>query len=168
MSDTTIIEADQYLTFTLGEEQYAVDVSQVKEVLEMQPITRIPNTPPYMRGVINVRGGVIPILDLRKKFGMEEVEETVDTSIVVLEVHAGEETITVGTVADTVQEVIELPGERIEPTPRIGTKLDTAFIKGLGKHEEQFLIILDIDKVFTDAELRTAEEARTQGETEET
>jgi purine-binding chemotaxis protein CheW len=167
MSDTTIIEADQYLTFTLGDEHYAIDVSKVKEVLEIQPITRIPKTPDYMRGVINVRGGVVPIIDLRKKFGMEEVEETVDTCIIVLEIDLQKETVNLGAVADTVSEVIELPREQIEPTPKIGTKLDTAFIDGLGKYEEQFLIILNIDKIFTEEEILTAEETKRRGEAEE-
>jgi purine-binding chemotaxis protein CheW len=167
MSDTTIIEADQYLTFTLGDEHYAIDVSKVKEVLEIQPITRIPKTPDYMRGVINVRGGVVPIIDLRKKFGMEEVEETVDTCIIVLEIELQRETVNLGAVADTVSEVIELPREKIEPPPKIGTKLDTAFIDGLGKYEEQFLIILNIDKVFSEEEILTAEETKRRGEAEE-
>jgi len=164
MSDTTIIEAEQYLTFTLGEEYYAIDVSKIKEVLEIQPITRIPKTPPYMRGVINVRGGVVPIIDLRTKFGMEEIEETVDTCIIVLEIGLQNETINVGAVADTVSEVIELPREEIEPTPKIGTRLNTAFIDGLGKYDEHFLIILNIDKIFTEEEILTAEKTKQRGE----
>jgi purine-binding chemotaxis protein CheW len=98
---------------------------------------------------------------------MEEVEETVDTCIIVLEIDLQKETVNLGAVADTVSEVIELPREQIEPTPKIGTKLDTAFIDGLGKYEEQFLIILNIDKIFTEEEILTAEETKRRGEAEE-
>ncbi|MEW5815478.1 MAG: chemotaxis protein CheW [Spirochaetota bacterium] len=153
MSDNIIQAIGQYLTFSIENEKYAIDVSKVKEVLELVPITKVPKTPPFMRGVINLRGGVVPVIDMRLKFGLPAVEPTVDTSIIVLEVKVNDETIVLGAITDSVQEVIELLSENIEPPPRIGTKLNTDFIHGMGKHNEQFLIILNIDKVFTSEEL---------------
>lgn len=166
MSDTTTLNTNQYLTFTLGEEHYAIEVSKVKEVLELQQITRVPKTPAFMRGVINVRGGVVPVLDLRLKFEMPQTEPTVDTCIIVLEVALNAETITLGAIADSVQEVVELPPEEIEPTPRIGTSLNTDFIDGMGKYHENFIIILNIDKVFTAEEITAVAETKQKGESE--
>ena len=143
----------QYLTFTLAEEQYAVNVDEVKEVLEFTSVTRVPRTQEFMRGVINLRGSVVPVIDLRLKFGMDATEKTIDTSIVVLEVDLGGTTITVGALADSVQEVISLDDEVIEPPPRIGTRVDTEFIRGIGKQDDRFIIVLDIDRVFSDDEI---------------
>lgn len=140
----------QFLTFTLGKENYALDVSRVKEVLELTPITHVPKTPRFMKGVINLRGSVVPVIDLRLKFDMPETEPTVDTCIIVLEIHLGEDDVIIlGAIADSVQEVIELPPENIEPAPKIGTRLENEFIQGMGKHNDTFLIILNIDRVFT-------------------
>ncbi len=146
-------ESRQYLTFTLAEEQYAVDVDDVKEVLELTTVTRVPRTQEYMRGVINLRGSVVPVIDLRLKFGMEATEKTIDTSIVVLEVKLGGSTVTVGALADSVQEVINLDESVIEPPPRIGTRINTDFIRGIGKQDERFIIVLDIDRVFSEDEI---------------
>jgi len=153
MSDTQTIQTKQYLTFTLGEEKYATDVSKVKEVLELASITRVPKTPNFMKGVINLRGSVVPVIDLRLKFDLPEAEATVDTCIIVLEINLDDEMIVIGAVADNVHEVIEFSQEDIEPAPRIGTKLNTDFIDGMGKVDNTFLIILNIDKVFTSEEL---------------
>jgi purine-binding chemotaxis protein CheW len=166
MSDSTITETNQYLTFSLGEEHYAIEVSKVKEVLELQPITRVPKTPDFMRGVINVRGGVVPVIELRRKFDMEAVEPTVDTCIIVLEVSLNEESITLGAIADSVQEVIEIPPENIEPAPKIGTRLETDFIDGMGKYKDNFLMILNIDKVFTAEEITAVAESGQSQENE--
>ena len=145
----------QYLTFMLGEEHYAVEVEKVKEVLEFTKITHVPKMPPFMLGVINLRGSVVPVIDLRLKFGMEKTEKSVETGIIVMEITFEGETVILGGLADSVQQVIELDSSNIEPaSPRsIGMRIDTHFIKGMGKHEENFLIILDIDKVFTFSEL---------------
>lgn len=143
----------QYLTFTLAEEQYAVDVYDVKEVLEFTTVTRVPRTLEFMRGVINLRGSVVPVIDLRSKFGMEPTEKTIDTSVVVLEVEIGGDKITVGALADSVQEVITLDDEAIEPPPRIGTRINTDFIRGIGKQDDRFIIVLDINRVFAEDEL---------------
>lgn len=159
MADTVITEVTQYLTFKLGGEIFGVDVSQVQEILEMTPITRIPQTPPFMKGVINVRGKVVPIVDLRLKFGMEEVESTVDTCIVVVEVAMEGETVVLGAVADSVDEVIDQQPDQIEPPPRIGTNLNTEFIKGMGKRDDHFIIILDINKIFSAEEIAIVKEA---------
>jgi purine-binding chemotaxis protein CheW len=182
MSDTVTKETDQYITIVLGEEHYAIEVSMVKEVLELQTITRMPKTPAFMSGVINVRGSVVPVIDLRTKFDMEPVEPTVDTCIVVVEVSTAmetgteetgteEDTITVGAIADKVEEVVEISPEDIEPPPRFGTNLDIEFIDGVGKYQDDFLIILDINKVFTMGEIqeikKTGEAERSERSEEE-
>lgn len=163
MNEDNIHRTSQYLTFSLSDELYALEVSKVKEVLEYQFITRVPKTPEYMRGVINVRGGIVPVVDLRLKFNLPAMERTVDTCIVVLEISLDNETITVGTIADNVHEVIEISPENIEPTPKIGTRLDTDFIEGIGKHEDNFLVILNIDRILTAEEISSmADQAHTQ------
>lgn len=160
MSDITITATNQYLTFTIGEEHYAVDVAKVKEVLELSPITRIPKTPAYMSGVINIRGSVVPVVDLRQKFEMPSIDATVDTSIIVIEVINNHDILTIGVMVDSVQEVVEIQPEDIEPTPRIGTRLDTAFIDGMGKYSDTFLIILNVNEVFTKEEITRMGEVR--------
>jgi purine-binding chemotaxis protein CheW len=154
-----VAELTQFLTFKLGEEVFAVDVSQAQEVLEVTAITRVPRTPEFMTGVINVRGSVVPVVDLRLKFGMEKAERTIDTCIIVMEVCLGEETIVLGALVDSVQEVIELEPGQIEPPPKIGTNLNTEFIRGMGKRDDLFIIILDIDRIFTEDELSLVKES---------
>jgi len=153
MSVAGITETTQYLTFELDQETFALDVAKVREILDSPTVTRVPQTPDYMRGVINLRGSVVPVIDLRLKFGMAETGQTVNTCIIVVEIALEGEIVILGALADSVQEVIDLEPEQIEPAPRIGTKLNTAFIKGMGKHNEQFIMILDIDKVFSADEL---------------
>lgn len=148
-----ITETTQYLTFKLADELFALDIGKVREVLDFTTITKVPRTPDFMRGVINLRGSVVPVIDLRLKFGMAMAEMTVNTCVIIVEVELGEEKVVMGAMADAVQEVLDLAPDQIEPPPRIGTKLDTEFIKGMGKHAEQFIIILDIDKVFTTEEM---------------
>ena len=113
-----------------------------------------------MRGVINVRGGVVPVLDFRKKFDMESVEPTVETCIIVLEVKLKEELIILGAIADSVEEVYEILPDQIEPPPKIGTKLDSDFIEGMGRYKDNFIIILNIDKIFTAEEITAAAATR--------
>jgi len=149
MAVETITEITQYLTFKLEEELFALDIGKVREVLDFTSITKVPQTPDYMRGVINLRGSVVPVVDLRLKFGMGLAEKTVNTCIIIAEVELDGEKVVMGAMADAVQEVLDLEPDQIEPAPRIGTKLNTEFIKGMGKHAEQFIIILDIDKVFS-------------------
>ena len=147
------LQTNQYLTFTLAEEVFAVDVARVREILEITSITKVPQVPDFMRGVINLRGCVVPVIDLRLKFGMPETAQTVNTCIIVVEVEMDGENIVLGSLADSVQEVIEMEPSQIEAAPHIGTHLKTEFLKGMGKHNEHFVIILDIDKVFSGAEL---------------
>ncbi|QWV94512.1 chemotaxis protein CheW [Geomonas oryzisoli] len=158
MAVETITETTQYLTFKLEDELFALDIGKVREVLDFTSITKVPQTPDYMRGVINLRGSVVPVVDLRLKFGMAMAEQTVNTCVIIVEVELEGEKVVMGAMADAVQEVMDLEPDQIEPPPRIGTKLNTDFIKGMGKHNEQFIIILDIDKVFTSGELEMVQE----------
>lgn len=143
----------QYLTFTLDQELFALDIVKVREVLEFSTVTRVPRTPDFMSGVINLRGSVVPVVDLRLKFGMVATEKTVDTCVIIVEVNLDGEDLVLGALADSVQEVFDLDEEQIEPPPRIGTRLDTRFIEGLGKKGDEFIIILNIDKVFSTEDL---------------
>jgi purine-binding chemotaxis protein CheW len=158
MSVAGITETTQYLTFKLGDEIFALDVAKVREILDFTTVTKVPRTPDFMRGVINLRGSVVPVVDMRLKFGMSATEKTVNTCIVVVEVGLEGETIILGALADSVQEVIELEPDQIEPAPKIGTKLRTDFIRGMGKSDSRFIMILDIDKVFSTDELCAAQE----------
>jgi purine-binding chemotaxis protein CheW len=133
----------------LGDEVFAQDVGQVREVLEVPQITKVPRTPDFMCGVINLRGNVVPVLDLRLMFGMSKTQPAINTCVVVTEITVEGETLVFGTLVDSVQEVFELEPAEIEPVPRLGLKLRADFIKGMGKNDGQFLIILDIDKVFS-------------------
>ena len=156
MSVETITEVSQYLTFKLEDDAYALGVSDVREVLELElnHITKIPRTPDYLRGVINVRGSVVPVIDMRIKFNMEKEEATIDTCIIVIEVLLNRKTTVLGILADSVQEVIDLAPEQIEAAPEIGNQLNTEFIAGIGKKDNRFIIILEIGKILTSEELR--------------
>jgi purine-binding chemotaxis protein CheW len=145
--------ANQYLTFTLDDEQYAIGVAKVREVLEHTKITKLPRTAVFMKGIINLRGTGVPVIDLRLKFGLSETQITKDTSIIVMEVESREGPIIVGALADSVREVVDIDEASIEPAPRFGTRLAAEFIKGIGKRDELFVIILDIDKVFNAEEI---------------
>ena len=143
----------QYLTFKLEDEIYAVDVAKVREILDFPAITKVPRTPEFMRGVINLRGSVVPVVDMRLKFGMSRTEKSVNTCIVVVEVMLDNESTVIGALADSVQEVIELEASQIEPPPKIGSRLKVEFLRGMGKIGDRFLMILDIDKVFSTEEI---------------
>ena len=149
----TVTETTQYLTFKLDEEVFALDVAKVREILEESSITKVPQTPEFMRGVINLRGSVVPVIDLRLKFGMSRTEKTVNTCIIVVEVQLEDEVIVLGALADSVQEVIEMEPSQIEAAPHIGSRLNTDFIRGMGKVDGRFIMILDIDRVFSSDEL---------------
>ena len=148
------MESSQYLTFKLDEELYAVDIAKVREVLEFTTVTKVPRTPDFMRGVINLRGNVVPVVDMRLKLGLTQTEKTVNTCVVIAEVDVDGEKTVLGALTDSVQEVIELDASQIVPPPRMGTRIDTGVIRGMGKRDDQFLIILDIDRVFTVADMR--------------
>ncbi len=153
MSDAGSIDMNQYLTFKLDEEVFGLAIGKVREVLDFTTVTRMPQTPAYMRGVINLRGSVVPVIDLNLKFGMKQTEKTVNTCIIIVEIETDGEVIVLGALADSVEEVVELEPDQIEPAPKIGTKLNTEFIKGMGKQEDIFIILLNIDKVFSYEEL---------------
>ncbi len=153
----------QYLTFMLGEEVYALDISKVREVLDYTSATRVPRMPAFMRGVINLRGAVVPVVDLRLKFGMTKTERKVNTCVIIVEATVDNETTLLGALADSVEEVIDLDAEQIEPAPRIGASLRTEYITGMGKQNDRFVIIIDVDRVFSAEEL-----ARVRPDQEET
>jgi len=146
-------EINQYLTFKLDDEVFALGIDKVREVLDYTSVTKVPQVPKFMRGVINLRGSVVPVVDMRLKFGMARTDKTVNTCIIIVEINLEGETTVLGALADSVQEVLDLEPHQIEPAPRIGTKLRTDFIRGMGKRGEQFIILLDIDKIFSGEEL---------------
>jgi len=158
MQDTTTTTT-QYLTYTLAGEVFALDITKVREVLDFTTVTHVPSMPDFMMGVINLRGSVVPVVDLRAKFHMPREEKTVNTCVIITEVVIDGETAVLGALADSVQEVVDLDRHQIEPAPRIGTKLHTDFIRGMRKHGDRFLILLDIDKVFSADDLILTEEA---------
>lgn len=158
MSVSTITETTQYLTFKLEDEVFALEISKVREVLDFTVVTKVPQTPEFMLGVINLRGSVVPVVDMRLKFAMTKTQTTVNTCVIIVEIELDGETTVLGALADSVQEVIELDPDQIEPPPRIGTRLKTKFIKGMGKRDSEFIIILDIDKVFSAEELAIAQD----------
>jgi purine-binding chemotaxis protein CheW len=158
MSVSSINEASQYLTFKLEDEVFALDIGKVREVLDFTSIAKVPQTPDFMLGVINLRGSVVPVVDMRLKFAMTRTETTVNTCIIIVEIEIDGENNVLGALVDSVQEVMDLDPGQIEPPPRIGTRLNTKFIKGMGKRDNQFIIILDIDRVFSADELAMAHE----------
>jgi len=158
MADTAI---NQYLTFTLAHEQYAVPVSKVREVLEYTRITTLPKTAAFMKGIINLRGAGVPVIDLRLKFGMAETAVEKDTAIIVLDVDTEESSILVGALADAVHEVVEINPDQVEPAPRFGTSLAAEFIAGIGKRDGYFIIILDINRIFGSEDLGILKETGT-------
>ena len=145
----------KYLTFSLANEEYGIGILKVREIIGMMPITTVPQTPHFVKGVINLRGKVIPVLDLRLKFGMEEKDYTDRTSIIVVEVRGRAGTIQIGTVVDHVLEVVNIKSEDIEDTPAFGARLDTDYILGMAKIEGGVKILLDIDRVLNPEELET-------------
>ena len=149
----TMAGTNQYLTFTLGDEDFALDIGKVREVLDYTTITKVPRMPEFLCGVINLRGNVVPVVDLRYKLGMGAIKQTVDTCIVIVEIMIDDEITHMGALADSVKEVIALDPNQISPPPKLGVKINNEFIRGMGKQEEKFLIILDIDRVLTADEL---------------
>jgi purine-binding chemotaxis protein CheW len=163
MSTAELAVATQYLTYKLGDEVFAFDISKVREVLDFTTITRVPKMPEFLRGVINLRGSVVPVVDLRLKFGMPKTDKTVDTCVIITDVNVDGEQTTLGALADSVQEVMDLDPDGIEPAPKIGTGLNTEFIRGMGRHNDKFIIILDIDKVFSTDELALVQTGEKEG-----
>ncbi len=160
MTEAEAIEATLYLTLRLENELLAIEVSSVREVLDLCTITRVPRTPSYMRGVINLRGTVIPVIDLRNKFGLPHAESTIDARVVVLEVNMENQMTVVGILTDSVHDVIEIDNDKIDPSPESGTSWRREFVKGIGKYGENFILLLDMNRVFTGSELSPTDESR--------
>ncbi|HOX34048.1 MAG TPA: chemotaxis protein CheW [Spirochaetales bacterium] len=144
--------AGNYLTFTLDGELYAVRVSRVREVLGYSRITRLPKAAQYLKGIINLRGSSVPVVDLRMKFGLAGRAEGEASSVVVMELPSAEGGLVVGALADEVHEVLEIAGSSIEPAPRFGTRLAAAFIEGVARRDEDFIILLDVERIFGEDE----------------
>lgn len=155
--------SNQYMTFKLGNELFAINVEQVREVLEISTFTRVPNAPDYMRGVVNVRGAAIPVVDLRLRFGLPIIADTLTTRIIVMELLIDGEVTVLGGLADSVHEVIELDSIQIAPPPRIAMRWRSEFIRGMGRRNDDFLIILDVNAVFSSNELTIVQEAMSTG-----
>ena len=144
---------NSYLSFRLGHESFAVRVSKVIEILEVPHITKVPKSPAFMRGVINLRGTVLPVVDARLKFGMKEISDSINTCIIVFNILFEKEEMMVGALVDAVEEVFELNEEKLMPPPSIGGKYKTEFIKGMARKEDEFIMVLDVDKIFSNVEI---------------
>jgi len=142
----------KYLTFSLAEEEYGIGILKIKEIIGIMPVTTIPKTPDFIRGVINLRGKVIPIIDLRARFGMEAAGHTERTCIIVVEVTGRTGQVLIGCVVDSVSEVLNIKADHIEQTPSFGTELDTEYILGMAKTNTCITILLDIDRVLNSDE----------------
>ncbi len=151
--NTTVTKTDKYLTFSLEKEEYGIGILKVKEIIGMMPITSIPRTPDFVKGVINLRGKVIPVIDLRLKFTMESIPYSERTCIIVVEIDSDAATVNIGIVVDTVSEVLNIRENDIEETPAFGTSLDMDYILGMAKMEGGVKLLLDIDKVLSASEV---------------
>lgn len=149
----------KHLTFILAEEEYGIGIRKVKEIIGVMPVTGVPRTPEFVKGVINLRGKVIPIVDLRLRFDMDEIDNTDKTCIIVVEIAGASEPILTGIVVDSVSEVLNIPGEDIEEAPSFGAGLDTDYILGMAKMEGGVKILLDIDRVLSKEETASLENA---------
>jgi purine-binding chemotaxis protein CheW len=152
------IKTGKYLTFTLADEEYGIGILKVKEIIGMMAITSVPRTPEFVKGVINLRGKVIPVIDLRLKFGMDAIQYTDRTCIIVVEIDANDMTIQIGIVVDSVSEVLNIKEEEIEKTPSFGTSINTDYILGMAKIDSGVKILLDIDKVLSAEEITAIEQ----------
>ncbi len=149
----------KYLTFSMAGEEYGIGILKIKEIIGMMPITSVPRTPTFVKGVINLRGKVIPVIDLRVRFGMPPVDYTERTCIIVVEIEGPAGTVVIGIVVDSVSEVLNIKGEDIEDTPTFGTRLNTDYILGMAKMQGGVKILLDIDRVLTSEELVMIDQA---------
>ena len=164
MTTESINKVNSYLSFHLGEEEFAAHVGKVLNILEMTKITEVPKAPEYMKGVINLRGAVLPVIDTRIKFGMTPTEYTNNTCIVVLEVEMEGDIVQVGALVDSVQAVLEIEEAQIQPPPSIGSKYKSEFIDGMAKVNEKFIMLLDMEKVFSSDEIISLKEKTGEGE----
>lgn len=149
----------KYLTFSLAKEEYGIGILKIKEIIGMMPITTVPQTPVFVKGVINLRGKVIPVVDLRLRFAMEGIDYSERTCIIVVEIQGKTQTVLIGIVVDSVSEVLNIRETDIEETPSFGTRLDTEYIMGMAKLEGGVKILLDIDRVLNTEEISSLEVA---------
>lgn len=166
MSTEKKSKINSYLTFKLGSEYFAANVSKVLNILEMTKVTKVPKAPAYMKGVINLRGSVLPLVDTRIKFDMPETEYTTNTCILVLDIFLNNESVHVGALVDSVQEVLEIDDLNIQPPPSIGTRYRSEFIEGIAKVDEEFIMILNMDLIFSTDELSILKESFHEGQEE--
>ena len=157
-NETLADRAGKYLTFSLGGEIYGLEILKVQEIIGMMSVTRVPRTPEFIRGVINLRGKVIPVVDLRIKFGLDYQEDTEKTVIIVVQVTRGDSQVTMGTIVDEVSEVMDIGGSQIEPPPSLGTDVETDFILGMGKVGDKVVMLLDVDQVLTGGEVEIVDQ----------
>ena len=148
-----------YLTFKLGDELFAAQVSKVNEILEIPKITRVPRSPEFMRGVVNLRGNVLPVIDSRIKFGLPATADTINTCIIVMDIQIDNQEITLGMIADAVKEVIEIDAQSIQAPPEMGSKYKSEFINGMVKSGDQFIMLLNIDLLFSSEEANILQDA---------
>jgi purine-binding chemotaxis protein CheW len=156
MTETKIASADlagKYLTFRVSEEDYGIQILKVQEIIRLQSITKVPKAPDSVRGVINLRGKVIPVMQLRKKFGLPEVDDTERTCIIVVQIGREGKNTTMGIMIDEVKEVVDIRAENIEETPSFGENINIDFILGIGKINDRLKILIDIDKVMSNKEI---------------
>ena len=147
--NTTLARGGKYLTFALGREEYGLEILKVREIFGYMDITAVPRTPEYVKGVINLRGQVISVIDLRTRFGMPSAPRTEHTCIIVVEINSHGQKLNLGVVVDRVSEVLSIPADKIEDAPGFGTSVDTSFILGMGKIGSSVKMLLDIDRVLT-------------------
>ncbi len=152
-------KAGKYLTFKLADEDYGISLLKVREIIGMMPITSVPRTPAFVKGVINLRGKVIPVTDLRLRFDMPSIDYNDRTCIIVVEVNGQESTVQMGIVVEAVTEVLPVQDNEIAPAPEFGASVDTRYILGMANMEGAVKILLDIDRVLTDAEIAALENA---------
>jgi purine-binding chemotaxis protein CheW len=153
------VKEGKYLTFTMADEEYGIGILKIKEIIGMMPITTVPQTPEFVKGVINLRGKVIPVVDLRLRFGIEAIDYTERTCIIVVEIEGSAGTIQIGIVVDAVSEVLNINEEEVENTPTFGTRLNTDYILGMAKMEGGVKILLDIDRVLSAEDVAALEKA---------
>jgi purine-binding chemotaxis protein CheW len=154
-----VLTLRSFLTFRLGDELFAANVSKVLEILEIPRITKVPRAPDFMRGVINLRGSVLPVIDTRNKFGLPATEDTVNTCIIVMNLSNQGQNLVTGAIVDAVQEVMEIEEKDVLAAPTVGAKFKTEFIEGMVKLNDQFIMILNLDLVFTTEELNLMQQA---------
>ena len=158
----------QYLTFRFGEESFAIAIAKVREVMDYTCITMVPGAPDFVRGIINLRGNIISVIDLRTALGMKSIAITEETGIIIMEIEMDNGLVHVGVLVDEVQAVVGIPDDQVFPPPSIGTSLNSKFVQGIGKSDDVFRIILDIDRIIETAERLIAAEAAGQLKPEET